>query len=91
MIVLWVLFLGSVVVLPGIALLALRWALRHGEFDDLQKTALSIFDDDEPLGHLPGRFTNRTVQPPEPALPRATTIPEHSQALPGRAQDSSVP
>jgi cbb3-type cytochrome oxidase maturation protein len=90
MIILWILYVGSVIVLPGVALLALRWALRHGEFNDLQRAALSIFDDDEPLGRLTDRFTDRTVQPPEAALPRATTIPEHSDAHPGRAQDSTL-
>ena len=56
MIILWILFIGSVVVLPGTALLAFWWAARHGEFDHLQKTALSIFDDDEPAGRLSDQF-----------------------------------
>jgi cbb3-type cytochrome oxidase maturation protein len=55
----WILFVCSIIVLPGIALLAFRWALRHGEFDNLQKTALSIFDEEEPVGrvtdHFPGK------------------------------------
>jgi cbb3-type cytochrome oxidase maturation protein len=56
--VVWILFVCSVVLLPGTALLALRWAARHGEFNDLPRTALSIFDEDEPIGvmsdHFPG-------------------------------------
>ena len=56
MIILWLLFIASVVVLPGTALLAFWWAARHGEFAHLRKTALSIFDDDEPVGRLGDRF-----------------------------------
>jgi cbb3-type cytochrome oxidase maturation protein len=56
MIILWILFIGSVVVLPGTALLAFWWAARQGEFDHLQKTALSIFDEDEPVGQLSDHF-----------------------------------
>ncbi len=50
MIILWLLFGCSLIVLPITALLALRWAARHGEFDNLSRTALSIFDEDEPVG-----------------------------------------
>jgi cbb3-type cytochrome oxidase maturation protein len=56
MIVLWMLFIGSVIVLPGTAILAFRWALRHGEFEHLEKTALSIFDEDEPVGVMTDCF-----------------------------------
>lgn len=56
MTVVWILFICSVVLLPGTALLALRWAARHGEFNDLQRTALSIFDDDEPIGVMSDHF-----------------------------------
>ena len=56
MTVVWILFVCSVVVLPATSLLALRWALRQGEFDHLDKQALSIFDDDEPVGELTDRF-----------------------------------
>jgi cbb3-type cytochrome oxidase maturation protein len=54
--VVWILFVSSVIVLPAAALWALRWAVRHGEFKDLQKTALSIFDDEEPVGRMTDRF-----------------------------------
>ncbi|MCL5096883.1 MAG: cbb3-type cytochrome oxidase assembly protein CcoS [Candidatus Omnitrophica bacterium] len=58
MIILWLIFIGSLVLLPGTALLALRWAVRRGEFHNLQKAALSIFDEEEPVGlvtdHFPG-------------------------------------
>ena len=56
MILVWILFVSSVVILPTTALLALRWALRQGEFKDLNKTALSIFDDDEPVGRMTDHF-----------------------------------
>ncbi|MCX6903855.1 MAG: cbb3-type cytochrome oxidase assembly protein CcoS [Verrucomicrobia bacterium] len=67
MTVVWILFVCSVVLLPGTALLALRWAARHGEFNDLQRTALSIFDEDEPIGvmsdHFPGRTRQKSTPP----------------------------
>ena len=56
--IIWILFVCSVVVLPATALLAFRWAVQHGEFKNLQRTALSIFDEEEPVGkisdHYPG-------------------------------------
>ncbi len=59
MIVLWILFVGSLVVLPAAALLALRWAVRTGQLRDFQKGALLVFDDEEPVGqvtdHFPGK------------------------------------
>lgn len=54
--IVWILFVSSVIVLPAAALWALRWAVRHGEFKNLDKTALSIFDDEEPVGHMTDRF-----------------------------------
>lgn len=56
MTIVWILFVCSVVLLPATALLALRWAARHGAFDDLQKTALSIFDEEEPVGQMTDCF-----------------------------------
>ena len=56
MTIVWILFVCSVILLPTTALLALRWAVRHGEFRDLRKTALSIFDEEEPVGQLSDRF-----------------------------------
>ena len=60
MTVVWLLFICSVVVLPTLSLLALRWAARHGEFDHLDKIALSIFDEEEPLGRMTDRFPTST-------------------------------
>jgi nitrogen fixation-related uncharacterized protein len=56
MTIIWIMFVCSVVLLPATALLALRWAARHGAFEDFQKTALSIFDEEEPVGRLSDRF-----------------------------------
>ena len=62
--VVWILFICSVVLFPGVALLALHWAIQRGEFSHLDKTALSIFDDEEPVGLLTDRF-------PDPARTNA--------------------
>lgn len=65
----WILLVCSVVILPAMALWALRWALRHGEFRNLQKISLSIFDEEEPLGRLSDRFPG--AAPEQAATPRA--------------------
>jgi cbb3-type cytochrome oxidase maturation protein len=49
---------SSFVFLTGSALWALRWALRSGQFKDSERTALSIFDDEEPVGEVQDRFPN---------------------------------
>ncbi len=73
--VIWILFVCSIVVLPATALLAFRWALRHGEFTHLEKTALSIFDEEEPVGRISDHFPpsrtprNASTASPEP-IPR---------------------
>ena len=66
--IVWILFVSSVIVLPAVALLALRWAVRHGEFKNLQKTALSIFDEEEPVGRMTDRFPDqqRCSKSPQP-------------------------
>ena len=61
--VIWILFVCSVLVLPATALWTLRWAMQNGEFKDLNVQALSIFDEDEPVG----RMTDRFPGPPAPA------------------------
>jgi len=76
MIVFWLLILGSVVVLPVTALLVLRWAIRQGEFDDLQRTALSIFDETEPLGQVTAHYPVPTRA--DPRDPPANSIPHDS-------------
>jgi nitrogen fixation-related uncharacterized protein len=52
----WILFIGSFVVLPVSALFALRWAVRTGQLDNLNKGALVIFDDEEPVGRVTDHF-----------------------------------
>ncbi len=65
--VIWILFVCSVIVLPATALWALNWAIRHGEFRNLPKTALSIFDEEEPVGQLSDRFpTPKNLPSPHP-------------------------
>jgi hypothetical protein len=59
MVVLWILFIGSLVILPGTAALALRWSVRNGEMRNFQKIALSIFDEDEPVGQMTDHFPSR--------------------------------
>jgi nitrogen fixation-related uncharacterized protein len=76
MTVVWILFACSVILLPSTALLALRWAVRHGEFRDLRKTALSIFDEEEPVGQLSDHFPDRGPSTgPGPASRPSQTIP----------------
>jgi nitrogen fixation-related uncharacterized protein len=50
---------GSLVFVTGSALLALRWAMRHGQFRNLEEGALMIFDDDEPVGKMTDHFPVR--------------------------------
>lgn len=57
---LWILSACSFIIFPVTALLALRWAYRHGEFRDMQKIALSIFDEEEPVGEMSDHFPGRS-------------------------------
>lgn len=72
--VVWILFFCSIVVLPAIALLAFRWALRQGEFKNFEKTALSIFDEDEPVGRVSDHFPDSA----KPTSRSATSQPSQS-------------
>ena len=89
MYIVWLLFIGSVVVLPGTALLALRWALRHGEFNQLQKIALSIFDDEEPLGRMTDHFPG--ANPPTELPPATLSATPSGQKLPYGNSRSTLP
>lgn len=60
---------GSFVFLTGSALLALRWALRTGQLRDSRKTALLVFDEDEPVGRMTDHFPGRPLPPTDPASP----------------------
>ena len=46
----------SVILFGGSAAYALIWALRRGQFENVQRGATSIFDADEPIGR-PTDFT----------------------------------
>jgi cbb3-type cytochrome oxidase maturation protein len=63
MTVYYLIVFGSLFCLTGSALLALRWALRSGQFQHLSRTALQIFDEEEPVGRCADRFPG---EPPHP-------------------------
>lgn len=65
----YVILASSFVLLTGSALLALRWALRTGQLRDSKKTALVIFDDDEPVGEMTDFFPGK--EPPASPACRA--------------------
>ncbi len=52
----YLILVAGFVFLTGSALLALRWALRSGQLQHPAKTALQIFDDEEPLGQMTDWF-----------------------------------
>jgi cbb3-type cytochrome oxidase maturation protein len=74
MTVVWILFICSVIVLPALALLAFGWAVRQGEFRHLDKTALSIFDDEEPVGRMTDRFPERSEHSAAPGSKQPTSL-----------------
>lgn len=55
-------------VMAGTALAAFYWAARDGQFDDMRKGALSIFDSEEPQGvptdAFPARAPKASRTPP---------------------------
>ncbi len=55
----YLILVAGFVFLTGSALLALRWALRSGQLKHPAKTALQIFDDEEPLGQMTDWFPGR--------------------------------
>jgi hypothetical protein len=68
--IVWLLFIGSLIVLPGSALLALRWAARTGQLEAFQKGALQIFDEEEPVGQMTDHFpVPDRKRRPQPATP----------------------
>jgi hypothetical protein len=77
--------LGSIVVLTGSALLALRWAARTGQLRHFQKTALSIFDEEEPVGRMTDFFPGQ--RPPSGPDPRADRLKTERQ--PGSLSEES--
>lgn len=68
MTVYYLIVFGSLFCLTGSALLALRWALRGGQFQHLSRTALQIFDEEEPVGRLGDQFPGRSSYPGSGAI-----------------------
>ena len=64
--------IGGVVLLTGSALLALRWALRTGQFKHPAKTALQIFDETEPVGQVTDCFPRGRRPGPRPGFIKRT-------------------
>lgn len=52
-------------VMIGVAALVFAWAVRHGQFDDLDTPALDILRDDP--AEAPVRDASRTDEPPRDA------------------------
>ena len=48
------------------AVVALRWAVKTGQFRDFEKGAETIFDDDEPMGRAADSFPGKTPPPAKP-------------------------
>lgn len=48
--------IGSMVLFGGAAVLALGWAFKHGQFENFDRGARSIFDADEPIGEPTDAF-----------------------------------
>ena len=44
------------------AVAALIWAIVTGQFQNFQKGAQSIFDEEEPIGHMTDSFPNQNQQ-----------------------------
>jgi cbb3-type cytochrome oxidase maturation protein len=53
---------GSIVIFGGVAVLALGWAFRSGQFSNFQQGAQSIFGADEPVGEMTDSFPNMIPQ-----------------------------
>jgi nitrogen fixation-related uncharacterized protein len=47
---------GLAGLLGASAVAALVWSIRRGEFDQMREAALSIFDEEEPVGQVTDRF-----------------------------------
>jgi cbb3-type cytochrome oxidase maturation protein len=50
---------GTAMALGAMAILALAWAIRTGQFDDFRSGATSIFDEEEPIGEMTDSFPDR--------------------------------
>ena len=61
-IIIYSVLLGSVFVFGGVAVLALSWAVRNGQFENLERGSRSIFDPGEPIGEMTDRFPDAAEQ-----------------------------
>lgn len=59
MVAYYVLVFGVVSLFVGSVFWGLWWALKGGQFSDFQRGATSIFDEEEPLGHMTDAFPDR--------------------------------
>lgn len=53
--------IGSIVLFGGAAALALGWAFRSGQFENLEQQSKSIFDSDEPVGEATDAFPGESA------------------------------
>jgi cbb3-type cytochrome oxidase maturation protein len=52
------------------AVLALRWAVKTGQFRDFEKGAETIFDEDEPMGRPADSFPGKSPPADNPTVIR---------------------
>ena len=52
--------------LTGTAVYALYWSSRHGQLRDFERGAVSIFDEEEPVGRMTDRFPASTANEKKP-------------------------
>ena len=55
----FLLMLAGSMAVPAVALWALRWAVRHGEFVMQERAALLPFDEEEPVGRATDIILNQ--------------------------------
>jgi hypothetical protein len=58
----YALITSGFVFLTATALLALRWAIKNGEFRNTSKAALLVFDEEEPVGKMTDFFPGKDVK-----------------------------
>lgn len=54
-----ILMVGGLIFLSGSALVAFFWAVKDGQFRNLDKAPEVIFDEDEPVGKATDRFPHK--------------------------------
>jgi len=53
--------IGSILIFGVVAVLALAWSVRDGQFQNFERGARSIFDADEPIGTPTDSFPGRPL------------------------------